>query len=442
MFLRVSLFASILSVTASGAFLQSSSADWYGIQIRSQEQAAMEAAEKKSAEMNLPRNVWFEDGELTGESKPNQSGETKPVVAVSNEVVTEVAVPAPAREIGPPVFDYVWKPTSSRVSATTESVAEETPVVVEETVSTEEATLEAEEVSVAAEESEIDVEVANDVDNLLNQNEDWFAPLPGAEEASQQLENVAFEEETHLADSLTYLDELRELEEKQTHWIQSSVVVAEQEIDPVFEVETTTIVTQPIYVSELEAMAARHETFGAEMQSIHSFASLSEGRLIAQAESKDGYNPPAAPESDDPMDQVESLFPPLSAISVTGTSTDPRETEITNYPKNLAAAHMETLIPGEYVMGPVVGVSAPSRYPLCFQHNPLYFEDPNLERCGVSHGCFTTTYSASRFLTRTVALPYLVVATPPKTCMATLGDCPTCASFDTDAYLREWKWNR
>ena len=103
---------------------------------------------------------------------------------------------------------------------------------------------------------------------------------------------------------------------------------------------------------------------------------------------------------------------------------------------------METLIPGEYVMGPVVGVSAPSRYPVCFQHNPLYFEDPNLERCGVSNGILTTTYSAAKFLRSTIALPYLVVATPPKTCMETLGDCPTCASFDSDAYFREWKWNR
>lgn len=357
----------------------------------------MEAAEKRSNDLNLPRNVWFEDSLKSGESKPNQSGKTKPKVAVSNESVTEVA-------------DNVWQAASSKT-------VEQSPVVVEQPV--------------------IDQEIAKDVDSLLNQKEEWFAPIPGAEEASQQLENVAFEEETHVADSMTYLDELRELEDQDSQWIQSSVVVSQGDLDASFSTSSTTLETQPMFVNELEAMVARNNP-----ESLHSLVNVSQGRLLAQAKGDNGYNPAVEGAEATQEDQLKSLFPALSNISVTGESTTPRDTESLKRPENLAAAHMESLIPGEYVMGPVVGVAAPSRYPVCFQHNPLYFEDPNLERCGVSNGCFTTTYSAAKFLGTTLALPYLVVATPPKTCMATLGDCPTCAEFDTDAYFREWKWNR
>lgn len=67
--------------------------------------------------------------------------------------------------------------------------------------------------------------------------------------------------------------------------------------------------------------------------------------------------------------------------------------------------------------------------------NPLYFEDPNLERCGQGHGCFTELVSAVRFFGRVPVVPYMMGANPPLSCVPSLGDCPTCHVFGCDAYL-------
>lgn len=72
-------------------------------------------------------------------------------------------------------------------------------------------------------------------------------------------------------------------------------------------------------------------------------------------------------------------------------------------------------------------------YPICF--NPLYFEDPNLERCGLGYGCFTEFASAIRFFGRVPLVPYMIGAAPPCSCVRSLGDCPTCHSFGCNAYL-------
>lgn len=66
-------------------------------------------------------------------------------------------------------------------------------------------------------------------------------------------------------------------------------------------------------------------------------------------------------------------------------------------------------------------------------HNPLYFEDPDLERCGVSHGCLTPAVSAVRFAADTVLLPWKMAADPPCSEVRTLGDCRTGAEFPAEA---------
>lgn len=402
---RVSLFASILSLTASGAFLSSASADWYGIEIRSKEQAAMEAAERQKEQFNLPREAWYESATNSGQEKAGPAGKCK----ASASSVTEVEQTT-----------SVWS-------------AAKTPLPVDDSVAESNVTSE-----------QVDSAIAEDVDTLLNQEEKWFAPMPGAEEASQDLQKVNFEASGDIAESMTYLDELRELGERETDWIQSSVVT-QQKVTPDFDSSASLIETQPIYLTELEQMADR-QSYGMQLPSMKMVSERNQSiidatnDLIAQTDA--GYSPKVEGDKGDAGDQMESLFPSLSKISVAGGSTRTNRPKDVQTPKNLAAVHMESLIPGEYVMGPVVGVSAPSRYPLCFQHNPLYFEDPNLERCGVSQGYCTTAYSAAKFVGQTIGLPYLVIATPPKTCMASLGDCPTCAEFDCDAYFREWTWNR
>jgi hypothetical protein len=78
----------------------------------------------------------------------------------------------------------------------------------------------------------------------------------------------------------------------------------------------------------------------------------------------------------------------------------------------------------------------PARYLYCFTHQPLYFEEANLERCGIPH-CCQPVVSAAQFMGRTALLPYCLLDTPPCRCVRTLGDCPTCRSYPCGI-----DWNR
>ena len=77
-------------------------------------------------------------------------------------------------------------------------------------------------------------------------------------------------------------------------------------------------------------------------------------------------------------------------------------------------------------------------YPFC--HYPLYFEDPNLERCGRGWGCATTFVSLGRFYANIPFIPYRVTAEPHLCRVPTLPDCPACHKFGYDAYLPPWSW--
>ena len=54
-------------------------------------------------------------------------------------------------------------------------------------------------------------------------------------------------------------------------------------------------------------------------------------------------------------------------------------------------------------------------------HQPLYFEEINLERYGYSHGVAQPMVSAAHFFGTIPALPYLMAANPPRECVYTLG---------------------
>lgn len=141
------------------------------------------------------------------------------------------------------------------------------------------------------------------------------------------------------------------------------------------------------------------------------------------------------------------LFQPLTYIKVNGVSTDPPkppknvktpELKLTR-PSNDACAYLSDEIPGHYFTSGY-GVRKSPRNTLKFCHNPLYFEDPNQERCGQSKGCLTSACSAIHFTTMAVLLPYQKTVDPPNSCVAALPDCPTCSSFASDAYFPEWSW--
>ena len=146
---------------------------------------------------------------------------------------------------------------------------------------------------------------------------------------------------------------------------------------------------------------------------------------------------------------VGSLFQPMSTIHVAGLSTappakprNPKADESTELrrPENSACVYMENATPVYYFPPTRFGVCRPSRNTHTLHHNPLYYEDPNLERCGQGHGCLTTAVSAVHFGTAIAFTPYLTAATCPNTCVCALPDCPTCHSFGHDAYCPGWSW--
>ena len=71
-----------------------------------------------------------------------------------------------------------------------------------------------------------------------------------------------------------------------------------------------------------------------------------------------------------------------------------------------------------------------------FYHQPLYFEDPNAERCGKTWGILQPAVSAAQFYLTIPALPYLIGALPPNKPVESLGDCAWgCKYRFRDAYL-------
>ena len=72
-------------------------------------------------------------------------------------------------------------------------------------------------------------------------------------------------------------------------------------------------------------------------------------------------------------------------------------------------------------------------YPIRYQ--PLYFEDPNMERCGETGGCLTEFKSIAHFAGRIPLLPYMMASNSPHKCVRALPDCPTCQQFGPNAYL-------
>lgn len=146
-------------------------------------------------------------------------------------------------------------------------------------------------------------------------------------------------------------------------------------------------------------------------------------------------------------DVVGNLFSPVASLQVAGGSSTPPSVPQAapeaalklELPVSKACDYLEVNAPGYYFAGGYGFRPAP-RNTHRFSHNPLYFEDPNLERCGQGHGCLTTAHSAAHFVSLIAITPYLMTADHPRSCVAALPDCRTCQSFGKEAYLPEWSW--
>ena len=146
---------------------------------------------------------------------------------------------------------------------------------------------------------------------------------------------------------------------------------------------------------------------------------------------------------------IDVLFQPMARIQIRGLSTSPptrnrkatseEPTELQR-PENDSCAYLESHPPVCYFVPPRYGACRPPRGVHQLWHQPLYYEDPNLERCGRSSGCLTTAVSAVHFGTMIAFTPYLTAANCPNSCEKSLSDCPTCHSFGHDAYWPGWSW--
>jgi|GEM_PF-4779991 len=122
---------------------------------------------------------------------------------------------------------------------------------------------------------------------------------------------------------------------------------------------------------------------------------------------------------------VELGLKPLSQLSI---NPKPPAGDL---PTNTAAAHLDQLPARQVVMGEsrdweliTKDWEAPG-----VAYNPLYFEEPNLERFGYNYGALQPFISAGRFFGRIPMLPYMIGAYPLDECRYPLGyarpgDCP------------------
>jgi len=93
-------------------------------------------------------------------------------------------------------------------------------------------------------------------------------------------------------------------------------------------------------------------------------------------------------------------------------------------PPDRAAEVFSDLKPREQPPGTTRNVNAHTVYwqASLLNHQPLYFEDVNLERHGFSYGIWQPLVSGTKFFATMPALPYLVAAQPPQTTRYTLGE--------------------
>ncbi len=121
---------------------------------------------------------------------------------------------------------------------------------------------------------------------------------------------------------------------------------------------------------------------------------------------------------------LQTLRRPIGSITLTAGVNQ------TDVPVNVAS-ELDAEGPARLVTRSGAGRVPADRYSTCFLHQPLYYEDANLERCGIGHGCWQTACSGTRFLTDTLFLACKMGRQHPDTLVCPRGDCKSCQSFQT-----------
>lgn len=123
------------------------------------------------------------------------------------------------------------------------------------------------------------------------------------------------------------------------------------------------------------------------------------------------------------LGRLGALMKPLREVTLFERGQD--ATQDATLPENRAAEWMNQASPLVIESTPT-SVPTYDRYPIGFSHQPLYFEDCDLERCGRGHACATNAVSSFRFLADTVVLPLRLIKQPAWECVPHGVDCKTC----------------
>ena len=126
------------------------------------------------------------------------------------------------------------------------------------------------------------------------------------------------------------------------------------------------------------------------------------------------------------ISHLQRLQKPIGQIRLTSPQADYGQS-----PED-RAEQLVAHVPAQWVTASGASPRMAERYPVCFLHRPLYFEEIDLERCGQSYGCMQNCVSGLQFLLGTAVLPYRLATQRADCEVQTRGDCPTCYSFSTD----------
>lgn len=250
-------------------------------------------------------------------------------------------------------------------------------------------------------------EVLDELEGLLRQSK------PESPEKSRP-ELISEVETKSVNAGESYLQELQELGRHDSSWVQLNSQYAAKEKAEVEKAE-------PSYLSELRQLDNRiHLLRPIVQRKVPRSAHVTVSRQERMVEGR----------------SLANLFPSVGELSIGASSDSVR----LPHDAGDAIDYLSGPSPNYYHTPVRYSVSRPNRMLYPFRNNPLYFEDPNLERCGISSGCLTEVSSAGHFMFNTLILPYRVAAQPPCECVPSLGDCPTCNEFDSSAALPPWSW--
>ncbi|MAI73604.1 MAG: hypothetical protein CMM01_22260 [Rhodopirellula sp.] len=120
-------------------------------------------------------------------------------------------------------------------------------------------------------------------------------------------------------------------------------------------------------------------------------------------------------------DSIQNLRKPMSDIRIVAEDN-------ADAPEDLAARFM-LKEPVLKIVAAGISPPQPDRYPIAFKHRPLYYEQPNIERCGRGCGIAQNAISAGQFCMKTFTLPYHMCKTRPGCPIAAGGDCLNCKPY-------------